>query len=161
MAALRGLPLCQTLPGSTLCCACLKQFKVEVEEGEILDITHQTTRLARHRQGFQEMDALKQALEERLLDGRLWRLRVHSPGADSLLLLFRWATGLQAWESLSKVRVIMLHGMSLQLRLDAPRSAILLDALFDDTWSVQQSRPTESCVMSDVDIVTLKLRQCC
>ena len=107
------------------------------------------------------MDALEQAREEQLLDGRLWRLRLRSPGAESLLLLFRWGTGLPAWESLARVRVLVLHSMSVQLRLDAPKSAILLDALFDDTWSVQQSRPTESCVMFDVDFVTLKLWQCC
>ena len=42
-----------------------------------------------YRQGFKEVDALAQARGEQLRDGRLWRLRLHSPGADSLLLLFR------------------------------------------------------------------------
>ena len=143
--------------GASLCCACLKpEERLRRFDSKYHCINYPAS--ACHRQGFEEVDALEQAREEQLLDGRLWRLRLRSPGAESLLLLFRWGTGVLAWESLARVRVLVLHGMSVQLRPDAPWSAILLDALFDDTWSVQQSTPTESCVVFDVDVVTLFLQ---
>ena len=51
-------------------------------------------------QGFSEMDVLAEISEATLGDGQFWRLRLHSPGASSLLLLFRWSCALPLCSSL-------------------------------------------------------------